>query len=180
MTYLATGFSVKDYKDALKTQDKNKISEGIRRRFIERYIAPSSVPREKHGFTMMAVSCLMLEAFVTLKQGWETSKGKSEEAFRIFFNDSKRFGDFKNHEKDFYVNVRCGILHQAETTGGWKIRRQGPIFDAKTKTINATTFIKNLEKDLNDFCSNLNSLPWDSLDWEKVRKKMNKTCESCG
>ena len=38
------------------------------------------------------------------------------ETFRLFFDAVDSFKAFRG--RDLYKHVRCGILHQAETTGG--------------------------------------------------------------
>jgi len=46
-------------------------------RFTERYIDPArGTPR--HGFTMLAIGCLMLEALESFKRGWKKSVHQSE------------------------------------------------------------------------------------------------------
>jgi hypothetical protein len=47
---LASGFSVGDYTDALKTRNRDQIAEAIHRRFTERYLGPVTDPAAKrHG-----------------------------------------------------------------------------------------------------------------------------------
>ena len=94
-TKLATGFCVRDYKVANAAQDAQKISEAIRRRFTERYIYPATDGQHKHGFTIMAISCLMIEALESFYLGWETSDGKSKAAFRSFFGRADPFKEFR-------------------------------------------------------------------------------------
>lgn len=48
----------------------------------------------------------------------------------------------------FYKHVSCGILHQSKTTDGCKIIWKDKIFQPETKTINATKFLKRLDKRL--------------------------------
>ena len=80
---------------------------------------------------------------------------------------------------DFYSGVRCGILHQAETTNGWRIRRDGSLLDSEKKTINATIFHDELEKYLKNYCKRLKTSEWDSEIWRHLRKKMNTVIENC-
>lgn len=88
-TELATGFTVGDYKTSRQAQDRQKIAEAIRKRFTERYINPAGADTpHKHGFTMMAISCLMIEALESFRQGWTTSDGQSKAAFCFFFDDA--------------------------------------------------------------------------------------------
>jgi hypothetical protein len=47
------------------------------------------------------------------------------------------------------------ILHQSETTNGWRILRSGPLFIKESKTINATIFLNRLDKCLETYCDKL-------------------------
>jgi hypothetical protein len=181
---LATGFTVSDYeqaRDANNDQGRDRIADAIKRRFLERYIQPVATSEHRHGFTIMAVSCLMIEALGSFRQGWpDTSKrGRGKEAFRLFFKSEAPFAVFRGHYGDFYTHVRCGILHQAETTGGWVIRRQGPLFEPATHTINATKFIRALERFLKAYCADLKAKPLGSSEWKNVITKMNAIVKNC-
>ena len=185
-TELASGFTVADYESAVKAQDKDKIANALHRRFTERYIelvTPSN-GKQVHGFTIMAVSCLMVESLESFCRGWEHSKGKrSELAFCHFFDSHRQFDSFRGHSAQFYKNVRCGILHQAETTGGWKITREkaAPLFDpGPLPTINATLFLQHLCAVLDSFCAGLKTADWNSSEeWRNVRTKMKALCKNC-
>jgi hypothetical protein len=47
---------------------------------------------------------------------------------------------------EFYKNIRCGILQQALTQGGFGIIRTGPIFDSVGKSIDAPLFLRSLKQ----------------------------------
>ena len=177
-TELAKGFTVSDYRQAVKDQNAAAIADAIRRRFHERYLTPIT-GTTKHGFTMMAGACLTIEAPGSFRQGWSRTdkNGRSPETFRLFFDTCDSFKSFRG--LDFYKHVRCGILHQAETTGGWKISRKGPILNSGTLTINATKFVDALASALDDFCVNLKDIPWNDPRWVKVRHKMDAIAEHC-
>lgn len=179
-TELAPGFTVRDYKKARDANppDRGAIADAIRSRFIDRYIEP--VRARKHGFTIMAVSCFMIEALESFRQGWESSDGRSKAAFCFFFDKFDAFKDLRGHAQDFYKHIRCGILHQAESTGGWRIRRDSsPLFDATAHTINAEKFLDALEAVLDGFCKDLKALPWHSAEWKNVGKKMDAIVRNC-
>lgn len=179
-TELASGFTVRDYEKARDERDRDAIAEAIRRRFTERYIKPvSGSASYKHGFTIMAVSCLMIEALESFRQGWERSDRQSKAAFCFFFDASAPFKGLRGHAQAFYTHVRSGILHQAETTGGWRVRRSGLLFDPTALTINATLFVAALRQVLDIFCDDLKGAPWDGPEWKKVRKKINAICRHC-
>ena len=116
-------FTVDDYKKAVTGQDRTAVAEFLMRRFAERYIDPIS-GKSVHGFTKMAVACLLVESVESFRQGWENSDRRSEAAFCYFFDEQPAFAAFRGYYAQFYRNVRCGILHQAETTGSWKITRK--------------------------------------------------------
>jgi hypothetical protein len=175
-TQLASGFTVADYRQAVASKDGTAIASAIGRRFRERYLTPVT-SGTKHGFAMMAAACLMIEALESFRQGWSRTdkNGRSPETFRLFFESSDAFKPFRG--LDFYKHVRCGILHQAETTGGWKIVRKGPIFEPSTLTINATTFVRALSIELDGFCVDLEATAWDDPKWDKVRNKLKAIVE---
>jgi hypothetical protein len=181
LTELAPGFTVQDYETALANRDRNTIADALRERFMVRYVKPAMGGNYKHGFTMMAISCLMIEALESFRQGWENSNKKSKEAFGHFFNSSEPFKVFRCRCQEFYSNIRCGILHQAETTGGWRItRKKGrPLFDHASLTINAEDFLKKLRLVLDKYCDGLKTADWESQSWMHVRKKMKALCDNC-
>lgn len=181
LTELATGFTVRDYKAALAARDRKTIADALHRRFTERYLEPTMSAKHKHGFTMMAISCLMIESLESFRQGWPNSDGKSKAAFCYFFDSNDRFKEFRGHSGAFYKNVRCGILHQAETTGSWKITRKeaAPLFDSGSLTINAVRFVRALHSALDEFHDRLKAADWDSVDWKNVRIKMKALGDNC-
>jgi hypothetical protein len=179
-TRLSSKVSISDYLELEKAKDKNQIVVFVRERFTERYITPlKGDPKRKHGFCTMAICCLMIEALESFWQGWKDSNGRSKSAFNSFFHRNQNLNVFCNCANDFYYNVRCGILHQAETKNGWHIRRKGPIFDLETKKINATKFHKAMEECLKYYCNELKKSDWNSKIWEDFRKKMEVIIANC-
>ncbi len=191
MTYDTTLLSrthritIAKYRSLEQAQDRQALADFIYERFAERYIWPmESTPKEdKNGFSIMAVSCLMIEAVETFRQGWPNSKNRSTEAFRKFFADTRTtkepLAEFDQMSEQIYIHVRCGILHQAETTGGWRISRSGPLYDPATKTINATVFLRRLRRCLKNYCTELRQANWNDLIWVNFRIKMDAVCENC-
>jgi hypothetical protein len=132
---------------------------------------------------MMAVACLMIEALESFRQGWpDTSfRGAGKMAFSSFFNAHDLFAPFRGHAHDFYKGVRCGILHQAETTLGWRIRRDGELLkiDGAIRTVNAKTFVTALKCALDDYRDQLMAGQWDDKLWKSLRVKMERICANC-
>ena len=124
----------------------------------------------------MASACLMIQALESFWQGWSKSP-KSALAFCQFFDRNDRFSSLRGSVQEFYSNVRCGIMHQGETTGGWHIRRDlSTLFDSTSKMIDATRFLKEMENSLSDYRTNLENGTWDSEQWQNLRKKMKDVC----
>lgn len=181
---LASGFTVGDYLDAVDARNREVIAEGIHRRFTERYLQPvSDTAAKRHGFTMMAIACLMIEALESFRRGWgDTSqRGQGKQAFCSLFDAEGAFAPFRGHAADFHKGVRCGILHQAETSLGWRIRRDGDLLsvNAGIRTINATKFVCALRKALARYRDILKAAAWEDEIWVLLRKKMDRVCANC-
>lgn len=188
--------TVEDYKKWGNDADGgwSKKPDFIRRRLFERYIDPvkaldlhRDTKECKHGFYMMAINCLLIETLVSYWRGWETTesfknssgrqiKGKSAKAFKMFFRIEPRFHVFRSSK--FYRNVRCGILHQGETTGGWMIERSGPLFDGKHR-INAARFHTELRHTISDYALILKNPPVGTKWRRNFDKKMKATIANC-
>ena len=187
--YLSSSVKVADYLKFEKDKKKEKIACFIQERFTERYITPlrgcnkHGCECNTHGFSIMAVSCLMIETLESFWQGWPDADGKSKKAFKCFFkrclDRGSRLGEFNEIATEFYTDVRCGILHQAETKGGWRIRRDGDLYNKTEKTINATKFLNELESALKIYCEELKTSKWDADVWCKLRKKMCEVIKNC-
>lgn len=183
---LSSSITIAKYRQLEAKKDRAAIADFLKERFTERYVRPLRGDRDmKHGFCTMAISCLMIEALESFWQGWSDTRNRSKEAFRSFFQrcleQGLQLGKFAQDElsDDFYYGVRCGILHQAETTREWRIRRKGPLYDPDTKTINATKFHDELEKALWLYCDTLKQSDWDSTVWQNLRRKMRAVIEHC-
>lgn len=120
-------FTIKNYKYALNRKnddDKKTIKEAVERRLIQRYIEPCESVINKNGFSIMANCCLLIETYESFYRG-SKQVNNGTDAFCKFFNRSALFSEFTGNDtpSQFYKHIRCGILHQGETTGGWRIRR---------------------------------------------------------
>ena len=71
------------------------------------------------------------------------------------------------------------MLHQAETKGGWRIRRDGPLVDKDTFTVNATKFLAALKAYLLDYQKELEQADWNDEIWQNLRKKMASLIKNC-
>jgi hypothetical protein len=181
---LASKFTVGDYLEAVAAGNREAIADAIHRRFLERYLQPASdATGPGRGFAMMAIACLMIEALESFRRGWPDTRGRGqgEHAFCSFFDAHDALGAFRGHAREFYEGVRCGILHQAETTLGWRIRRGGQLLTNVdgVRTINARAFIQALRKGLDGYRDRLKEATWEDRIWKNLRKKMERVCANC-
>ena len=177
--WLSKNVSVAKYRQLEARRDREAISKFVQHRFTERYVAPLEVePQKKSGFALMAIACLMIEALESFSCGWSHTRQRSELAFCSFFRRWPQFSVFRPQARAFYRHVRCGILHQAETTGGWRIWRRGLLFDRTAITVNAASFMQALQIVLAEYSEKLRNEPWDSDRWKRFRKKMDAICKN--
>jgi len=172
------------YETMLAEKDKEKTVEFIYDRFVERYIVPlkNVAAGKENGFLTMGVSCLLIEGLTAFREGWPSTKGRSEEAFRLFFARESRFAVFRGREKDFWKGVRCGILHQGETAQGWRLNfsdMSKPLFQEGQKKINCRLFFTAIEEVLGDYRQELLNSDWESTVWINFRNKMDQTIKDC-
>lgn len=187
---------IKDIENWLADQnEKNNLADFIYQRLYHRYIKPFEYRSKKmiksksskkkvneysllykNGFSVMANCCLLIETIETFYRGWSNSNSKSESAFMKFFTRDKNFREFSTNDLPtiFYKNIRCGILHQGETTRGWRITRdEGKnIVDIATKEINATKFMLRLKQSLVDYKTELQTGDWNDEIWKMARVKL--------
>ena len=175
-TMLSSTVSRAQYLAAAKQRDQVSMAAFVHERFSERYLLPFERNKQKNGFLMMAAACLMIEALESFWNGWKKSPN-SALAFCQFFDRVERFASFRGHSQSFYVNVRCGILHQGETTGGWHVRRDlRALFEPDSLSVDATRFLAELKGYLSDYQDVLLHSPWDTPVWTKFRRKMVAVC----
>jgi hypothetical protein len=78
------------------------------------------------GFVVLAIDCLLVETLQQFIDGITDGDGHSQRLSKKF-HEGPRFQPHFNTEKtrqDFYKDIRCGLLHQAEAKKQWLIRRQ--------------------------------------------------------
>jgi hypothetical protein len=183
----------------VKQENKQALSGFIYDRLYGRYLKPFDYPsndykkKYKNGFALMANCCLLIETYVSfIEKKYRDTTRQSREVFGYFFTFEKRFSEFSEGginakgqiagakeggiPNDFYFNVRCGILHNGETRNGWTITRKQnkPLFNAKTKEVNATKFANELKLVLRDYARKLKKNDFDSSDiWDNFKKRLN-------
>lgn len=175
-TKLTETITVARYREMEATEDRVACGSFIVERFRERYFAPALHAETRHGFTLMAVGCLVIEALECFYQGKEHSRRQSQAMFKHFFARNTGLEVFGAEGDWFFRDIRCGILHQAETTGGWRVRRAGKLLDMQARSINAYSFVLHLQKAVVSYAQQLET---DPEVWQNFRKKMDAVCRNC-
>ena len=129
-------------------------------RLETRYLQPIEAIKkigkaEGEGFSMMAILCTLVEFLESTVQGRNYAFGeeetdlaytKSDLIFISFLENRPPFsGKFNDGlAKDFYIKIRCGLLHEAKTKGGWRIleesQDQSTIIDRDKKILYRNDF----------------------------------------
>lgn len=155
--------------------------------------------KKKHyGFAMMSLCSLLVEALQCYRNGLPfTDKGRLKklgdrklypkvpkryyvrkpeyrnglEVFRCFFCDNHEF--FPRVDGDtFYRHIRNGLLHQAQTTGGWRIKtKQGVLWNPDSQILDRDKFASQLEKCFTAYLEELGRAKRNQRIFENVVRK---------
>jgi hypothetical protein len=148
-THIAGSLTTDDwkaFKPALAANDKalweKAFADYFHTRLRLRYLDPIKVLQDNgtfqgEGFSIAAIQCSIVEFLESAVQGTSyrfLRKGdpalgpyeysSSSDIFISFLLHRRPFDkDFKDEQtaRDFYVGVRCGLLHEARTKDGWTI-----------------------------------------------------------
>ncbi|MEJ2229129.1 MAG: hypothetical protein P8Y67_13045 [Alphaproteobacteria bacterium] len=122
---------------------KNAFEDFFHERLRTRYFDPieklsQMTCKNGEGFSIVTIHCSLIEFLSSTFEGknyryrskddpllGEFEYSKSKDMFVRFLSQYPPFRDmFQNKAaaQDFYVNVRCKLLHEAQTKGGWRIR----------------------------------------------------------
>jgi hypothetical protein len=175
-TLLSSSVNVAQYRALEAAADRRSLGKFIVERFCERYFRPITDSKSKHGFAGMAIACLVIETLESFYQGLPDTDRASKQMFRDFFARDSCLKVFAGGNDWFFKDIRCGILHQSETRGGWRVLRSGPLLDTKRKTINATAVLRGLKCAVEQYATNLQT---DEKLWNKFTTKMKAVCDNC-
>ena len=157
----------KAFKSSLGTGDEAQwqkaFTDYFHTRLRLRYLDPIKVLQENgifqgEGFSIVAIQCSIVEFLESTVQGKSyrfLRKGdpplgsyeysRSSEIFISFLINRSPFKNVFNEDRarDFYVSIRCGLLHEARTKNGWTIWAKdasGCLIDANKKIVYRNDF----------------------------------------
>ncbi len=173
-------FTVANWEDVKKKLEtvggpdnwKQAYDDFFLKRLETRYFEPIRVLKEHgdlagEGFSITALHCTLIEFLASTLEGKSykhcppdaaTKCGEHEycDSSKLFINFLRSAIPFKDHfnsntgADNFYKNVRCALLHEARTKGGWIIRAgssSDPPIDVKKKIV----YRNNLQSAFEEF-----------------------------
>jgi hypothetical protein len=147
---------------------KKAFTDYFHARLLYRYLKPLetlqvSGPMRGEGFSIVAIQCSLIEFLESSIQGksyryrrngdpplGQYEYSNSGSIFESFLMNRAPFdGEFVTQQlaHEFYVSVRCGVLHEARTKNGWTIlakSKTGQVIDATLKIVYRDNFQSGL------------------------------------
>lgn len=143
------------------------------------------------GFSILAIQCTLIEFLESTVQGVNyryLRKGEtllpheyssSSDLFVSFLCNREPFAKHFDEAlaREFYASVRCGLLHEARTKNGWKVKAQGPpgtVLDRDNRII----YRDNFQAALGEFIAWYEgALRSDAVLQEAFIRKFDSLCE---
>lgn len=144
-----------------------------------RYLNPLRILQENgtfqgEGFSMMTILCSLIEFLESTCQGkiyryvsnprdlGANEYSSSKRMFMDFLINRSPFDDYFDEDKakDFYSNIRCGLLHEASTKNGWRIwasSTNGEMIDFQKKIVFRDQFQVAIESFIESYKTSLKS-----------------------
>jgi hypothetical protein len=167
--------------DSSNPKDWTKAVEIVRDRLNGRFLrfASDCLKKLDSGFVVLAIDCLLAETLQQFREGITDGNGQSKKMITQFLEGMHFQPDFDaNARKEFYVDIRCGLLHQAEAKSMWLIRRKQPSLLQKRGEgyiIDVEKFHAALRASFDDYLKAITELGNDPLR-SNLWKKMNHIC----
>ena len=136
--YISLNFKKSDFANLnLVLESSNEVwkkavdifNDRINGRFIEP-ITSLRYNASKNGFVIMAVDCLLIDTFYQFENGLDENSNNNKRNYCSFlYKNFQSLFATKEQAEEFYIKIRCGILHSAQTksNGVLTIDRENPI-----------------------------------------------------
>jgi hypothetical protein len=169
--------------DANSSKDWPKAATIVRDRLEGRFLGFASkfLSSKDSGFVVLAIDCLMVETIQQFNDGVTNGHGQSQKLIKRFLEGPRFQPDFDaDARKAFYLDIRCGLLHQAEAKKMWLIRRKQPRMLQKVSggqgyIIDVERFHSAVEGSLGDYLA-LVIVPSNAPLRSNLWTKMNHIC----
>lgn len=134
---------------------------------------------KNNSFAIMALNCLLVETLSQFKEGIAGTDGNNKKAYTQFLQ-KEFFTEFDSVSKAelFYSNIRCGILHSAQTKGKTRLSDQESyVIDLKNGVLSVS--VLSFSKLLKEYFEQYKEKLKDSIQYD-LRKnfiaKMKYVC----
>ena len=145
-------------------------------RLTERYLRPVEILRDVgqwsgEGFAILTILCGIVEFLESTVQGVNyCHAGEGPPGVHEYSSSSKLFTSFLTErppfaEKfddelaaQFYAHIRCGLLHEARTKGGWRIHAKSPnrsLVDRTERIVFRDDFLSALQDFVSSYSATL-------------------------
>ena len=203
MPKIAGNLTISDWGKLVSTLDCSKIENWdnafkfFGQRITTRYFNPINKILNMdlntgEGFAVMNLQCSLIETIECFYNGWvydhpyfksldtTPSFRANQKIFESFFKNRNPFKSLNIDGEDFYLSVRCGLLHETQTKNGWVIKAESDKIYEMTgdkKIIYRTNFQIGIEEVMLQYKSDL----INSIDAERLRAnfigKFNNICD---
>lgn len=186
---IAGKLTTKDWKDLVPNLNSEKDENwGLAFHFFEekirtRYLNPIHAVLKMEdnlgeGFAVVTLQCSLIETIESFINGWKfqldpygwyklngvraSEIKKNQDIFISFFKLRNLFVSYNPNidGEKFYQNVRCGLLHETQTKGNWKIKSHikkcglGYEENNDTGILEKIIYRENFQKDLETLIEN--------------------------
>ena len=137
----------------------------FRERIEGRYLKPIRQLNKdpfKNGFASMALCCLLIDTFYQFEHGVMKTRENKDCYTSFLWNNLRDIFDTKKRAERFYKDIRCGILHSAQTYNGSRLSCDQreiiiPIKRGYNAPISVSVigFSNRLERYFEDYCVRL-------------------------
>lgn len=169
--------------DIARPEDWHTASAIVKDRLDGRFLryAGNCLRSPYSGFVVLAIDSLVVETLQQFREGLEHGQNQSR---RLVMDSlaTKRFQpDFhEDARRDFYYDIRCGLLHQAEANRMWLVRRGGSSMLGKSiqgqgYVIDVRLFHQAVRASFSDYLRDVKR-PANKTLRENMWKKMNHIC----
>lgn len=186
-TYISIEDTKEDFKKinlrvASKNEDWNKAINIFKNRISGRYFNAIDIMIEDRniiegGFVIMALNCLLIETLFQFVNGYDVTPSGNKENHSNFLCEC--FDVDKSIGHKFYKDIRCGILHSAQTKNGSQLTFDNEYVikmeDDKTLRVDIINFTAVLRAYYLKYIEDLNKNCDDTIRFNFI-KKMNYIC----
>lgn len=169
--------------DCSRQGDWSKAGSMVKDRLVGRFLryAGNCLRSPYSGFVVLSIDSLLLETLQQFREGVIDGHKQSKKLVMAFLEGPRFQPEFDKAAREaYYVDIRCGLLHQAEAKRMWLIRRdeQQVLSRSPSRTgyvIDVRLFHQAVRESLNDYLREI-VRPGNEALRKNLWTKMNHIC----